>query len=127
MLYLDASAIACDSAGKVALAVEGAWDAMRRRTRNLGVVGLVRCAMAAVDVALWDLAAKAANLPLFGTVGVLLSQPLIAFAWDLVWRVATDTATGRRAVQTPQRPGKAAVADPVAVRAFLNVEDYFRR
>lgn len=45
-------------AGRDALAVRGAWDAMWHGTRNAGNPGLVRAAMGAVDVALWDLAAK---------------------------------------------------------------------
>ena len=44
--------------GKAALDVSGCWMAMQRAVRNLGRSGLAACAIAAVDVALWDLKAK---------------------------------------------------------------------
>ena len=63
--YMDAAAVplvrdrlAPVVMGRDALAVEGAWDAMRHHARNIGDTGLVRCAMGAVDVALWDLKGK---------------------------------------------------------------------
>jgi L-alanine-DL-glutamate epimerase-like enolase superfamily enzyme len=48
--------------------VGGAWTAMRQACRNIGLRGLVMQAVSAVDVALWDLAARSAGVPL----GVLL-------------------------------------------------------
>ncbi|RZQ64572.1 enolase C-terminal domain-like protein [Amycolatopsis suaedae] len=44
--------------------VPQSWEAMRGRVRNLGRPGLVSCALAAVDLALWDAAARALDLPL---------------------------------------------------------------
>ena len=40
------------------LAVPQAWQAMQQRIRNLGRPGLVSCAMSAVDIGLWDAAAR---------------------------------------------------------------------
>ena len=57
--------------GRSAADVPGAWAAMVRACRNLGTRGLVMQAISAVDIALWDLAARLAGLPLaalFGTV-----------------------------------------------------------
>jgi L-alanine-DL-glutamate epimerase-like enolase superfamily enzyme len=44
--------------GRDAMAVAGAWDAMVHAIRNLGRPGIASMAIAAVDVALWDLKAR---------------------------------------------------------------------
>jgi L-alanine-DL-glutamate epimerase-like enolase superfamily enzyme len=44
--------------GKDALAVAACWDAMQRRLRTAGRPGLGAMALAAVDIALWDLKAR---------------------------------------------------------------------
>ncbi|MBW3553453.1 MAG: mandelate racemase [Gemmatimonadetes bacterium] len=54
--------------GLDAMAIQGAWDAMLRETRNIGHPGLVKAAIGAVDVALWDLKAKLLDV----SVSVLL-------------------------------------------------------
>jgi L-alanine-DL-glutamate epimerase-like enolase superfamily enzyme len=54
--------------------VEGppsSWRAMVRAVRNLGRPGLVSYAIAAVDIALWDLAAKIAGEPLCRMLGMV--------------------------------------------------------
>lgn len=51
-------------AGRDALDVEGSWSAMVRAVRNAGRPGLVGMAVSAVDIALWDLAARLQDLPL---------------------------------------------------------------
>jgi L-alanine-DL-glutamate epimerase-like enolase superfamily enzyme len=53
-----------------AFAVPAAWSAMYDSTRNLGHEGLTQMAIAAVDIALWDLKAHLLDLPL----SVLLGQ-----------------------------------------------------
>ena len=50
--------------GRDALAPEGANDAMARAVRNAGRPGLVAMAISAVDIALWDLAARLHGTPL---------------------------------------------------------------
>ena len=50
--------------GRDPLAVAGAWAAMQRRFRNTGRPGLGAMAVAAVDIALWDLKARLLELPL---------------------------------------------------------------
>ncbi|GHE75761.1 mandelate racemase [Amycolatopsis deserti] len=44
--------------GQDVLDVPARWSAMQRRIRNLGRPGLVSCALSAVDIALWDAAAR---------------------------------------------------------------------
>jgi len=55
--------------GRDALDVPSAYDAMCRAARNLGRLGIAACAISAVDVALWDLHARLAGLPLAVAVG----------------------------------------------------------
>jgi L-alanine-DL-glutamate epimerase-like enolase superfamily enzyme len=55
---LIATTLAEAVAGRDALDIAGAWQAMRHAVRNLGQVGLAAMAIAAVDAALWDLKGK---------------------------------------------------------------------
>jgi L-alanine-DL-glutamate epimerase-like enolase superfamily enzyme len=55
--------------GRDALAITGNWNAMVRRTRNLGRPGMVSMAISAVDSALWDLKARLLDLPLVRLLG----------------------------------------------------------
>lgn len=55
--------------GADALAPPAAWQAMRTAVRNIGRQGVASAAMAAVDVALWDLAARLAELPVVTLLG----------------------------------------------------------
>jgi L-alanine-DL-glutamate epimerase-like enolase superfamily enzyme len=55
--------------GRPALDVRGAWSAMVAAIRNLGRPGVVSTAIAAVDLALWDLAARLCEVPLVELLG----------------------------------------------------------
>src|SRR5919109_269844 len=55
--------------GHDALAVTAAWAAMRHAIRNLGRPGIASMAIAAVDVALWDLKARLLDVPLVTLLG----------------------------------------------------------
>ncbi len=55
--------------GQDVMDVPGIWSAMVRSIRNLGRPGLSSMAIAAVDIALWDLKAKLLNLPLVKVLG----------------------------------------------------------
>lgn len=55
--------------GADAMAVEANWQAMVRRTRNLGRPGIVSMAISAVDAALWDLKARLLGVPLVTLLG----------------------------------------------------------
>ena len=57
-------------AGRDAMAPQAAWEAMVEQTRNLGRPGITSMAIAAVDVALWDLKARALGLPLCKLLGM---------------------------------------------------------
>ncbi|HWN44166.1 MAG TPA: enolase C-terminal domain-like protein [Thermoanaerobaculia bacterium] len=55
--------------GRDALAVSGSWAAMAHAVRNVGMPGIAASAIAAVDVALWDLKARLLGLPLVRLLG----------------------------------------------------------
>lgn len=55
--------------GRDAVSIEGTWQAMVHAIRNLGRPGIASMAIAAVDVALWDLKAKILDLSLLGLLG----------------------------------------------------------
>jgi len=55
--------------GRDVMAVAACWEAMVRRTRNLGRPGIVSMAISAVDTALWDLKARLLRLPLVDLLG----------------------------------------------------------
>src|SRR6478672_5505477 len=57
--------------GRDATAIPACWDAMLRRTRNLGRPGIVSMAISAVDAALWDLKARLLDLPLVTLLGAV--------------------------------------------------------
>jgi L-alanine-DL-glutamate epimerase-like enolase superfamily enzyme len=57
--------------GRSAFDVDGTWDAMLYSIRNLGRPGLVSSAIAAVDIALWDLKARLLGLPLVTLLGAV--------------------------------------------------------
>jgi L-alanine-DL-glutamate epimerase-like enolase superfamily enzyme len=61
---LIASKLADVVRGRDAMAPQAAWAAMVEQTRNLGRPGITSMAIAAVDVALWDLKARVLGLPL---------------------------------------------------------------
>ena len=55
--------------GRDAMAVAGAWQAMVKTVRNIGRPGIASSAIAAVDVALWDLKARLLGLSLADLLG----------------------------------------------------------
>ncbi len=57
--------------GLDALSPPDAWREMVRAIRNLGRPGICSMAIAAVDVALWDLKARLLDLPLCGLLGAV--------------------------------------------------------
>jgi L-alanine-DL-glutamate epimerase-like enolase superfamily enzyme len=56
--------------GRDAFSPQAAWEVMVEQTRNLGRPGIVSMAIAAVDVALWDLKARVLELPLCKLLGM---------------------------------------------------------
>lgn len=55
--------------GLDAMDTSAAWDAMVRAIRNIGRPGLVSSAIAAVDMALWDLKARLLGVPMVALMG----------------------------------------------------------
>lgn len=55
--------------GQNLLDVSACWSLMQRRIRNLGRPGLVSCSLSAVDIALWDAAARSLGLPVSTLLG----------------------------------------------------------
>ncbi|QGN32865.1 enolase C-terminal domain-like protein [Microlunatus sp. Gsoil 973] len=55
--------------GRCVLSVPENWQAMQQRIRNLGRPGLVSCALSAVDIALWDAAARWLDVPAADLLG----------------------------------------------------------
>ncbi|MGO9495928.1 MAG: enolase C-terminal domain-like protein [Solirubrobacteraceae bacterium] len=67
---LIASKLAGVVHGHDAMAPQAAWAAMVEQTRNLGRPGITSMAIAAVDLAIWDLKARLLGLPLCGLLGM---------------------------------------------------------
>jgi L-alanine-DL-glutamate epimerase-like enolase superfamily enzyme len=67
---LIASKLADVVRGHDAMAPQAAWAAMVEQTRNLGRPGITSMAIAAVDLALWDLKARVVGLPLCKLLGM---------------------------------------------------------
>jgi len=57
--------------GRAALVPRAAWQAMRRATRNEGAGGTAAMAISAVDIALWDLAARLREIPVCALAGAV--------------------------------------------------------
>src|SRR5439155_5806992 len=55
--------------GRDAMAINESWVAMLRAVRNMGRPGIASHAIAAVDIALWDLKAKLLDVPLTTLLG----------------------------------------------------------
>src|SRR3954452_20897234 len=55
--------------GQDPLLIEGLWQRMFARTRQYGRRGLVMQAISGIDIALWDLAGKVANMPVYRLLG----------------------------------------------------------
>jgi L-alanine-DL-glutamate epimerase-like enolase superfamily enzyme len=66
---LVASKLAGVVQGADALSPQASWETMVRETRNLGRPGITSMAIAAVDLALWDLKARLLGLPLCVLLG----------------------------------------------------------
>jgi mandelate racemase len=73
MIEAAAAGVTGDKLAPVAL-----WDKLARRFKLIGVTGIVRMALAAIDVAAWDAVAIAAGLPLARLLGAA-PRPIPAY------------------------------------------------
>ena len=120
---LIAETLADDVLGTDPLAVTATWESLARRVRNLGKPGLCSMAIAAVDTALWDLAARRLDLPLFRLLGgdgrpvpVYGSGGFTSYDEDrLRSQLGSWVADGIRRVK--MKVGREPDADPDRVRA----------
>lgn len=60
--------------GKNPLMIEELWQCMYNNTARYGRRGLVMAAISAVDIALWDILGKAANMPVYQILGAAKSS-----------------------------------------------------
>jgi L-alanine-DL-glutamate epimerase-like enolase superfamily enzyme len=112
--------------GYDAMAPAASWDAMVRAIRNLGRPGIASMAIAAVDVALWDLKARLLNLPLVTLLGpvrervpVYGSGGFTSYSIDqLTSQCAAWTDAGLRQVKI--KVGREPERDAERVRAVRN-------
>lgn len=66
--------------GKDSLAVEGLWKEMYQEALLQGRMGTVMRALSALDIALWDLNARSAKLPLHKYLGAVETETVPAYA-----------------------------------------------
>lgn len=78
--------------GEDATEIERLWHKLARfpALQWVGRAGITQLALAAVDVALWDLKAKASQQPLWGLLGGATSEVLEAYNTDIGWLSIPD-------------------------------------
>jgi L-alanine-DL-glutamate epimerase-like enolase superfamily enzyme len=109
--------------GANVLEVEAAWERLARRGDWVGPGGLLHCAIAPLDIALWDAAGKTLGQPVSRLLGGYRDR-LPAYASDVLWyslspeelstSASRHVAQGFRAVKL--RLGKEAVPEAEAQR-----------
>jgi L-alanine-DL-glutamate epimerase-like enolase superfamily enzyme len=105
-----------------AMDVQGAWEQMVHSIRNLGRPGISSMAIAAVDIALWDLKARLLGLPLVKLLGQVRpgiaaygSGGFTSYSLERLVRQLSDWANaGLRSVK--MKIGRDAAQDRVRVR-----------
>ena len=75
--------------GEESTAIEKLWDMMFRLTKPYGTSGLASCAISAVDLALWDLAGKLRNRPVYELLGGPARDRILTYATgnDTDWQL----------------------------------------
>jgi len=83
--------------GEDARDIAGLGQRLQRRLHNFGRNGAVTFAIAAIDIALWDIAAKAQGKPLHALLGTAARASVPAYASLLRYGVPEDVARNTRA------------------------------
>ena len=75
--------------GESCFAIEKLWDMMFRMSKPYGSMGLTSCAISAVDLALWDLAGKLKDQPVYELIGGPARDRIFAYATgnDTDWQL----------------------------------------
>ncbi|HEX3998536.1 MAG TPA: enolase C-terminal domain-like protein [Pirellulales bacterium] len=130
--------------GQSALAIEGAWATMNHSLRNVGLPGAGSMAVAAVDIALWDLKAKLLGTslvdlfgavrsaaPIYGSGGFTsytlrrLSEQLGGWAAEGIGRVKMKV--GREPEADLRRVGAARDAIGADIKLFVDANGAYSR
>ena len=99
------SGLAAVVVGRDARDTDGAWEAMARAVTNAGRDGVTRMAMAAIDVALWDIKGKAAGKPVHALLGTARRKALPYYASHPLGETLEETAAHARKVRGLGVPG----------------------
>jgi len=91
--------------GEDCLAIEKIWDMMFRVSKSFGTVGIATVAISAVDLALWDLAGKLQQKPVYQLIGGPVRDRIFTYATgnDIDWYIEL----GFRAFKLPCQYGPA--------------------
>ncbi len=107
--------------GKDPLQIEKIWQELYRATYYYGRVGAIPIAISGVEMALWDIAGKAYDIPLYQMLGGCSHERLQAYASLLPYTWAQDLAD---ACKILKKKGYTAIKlhekDPLAVGAARN-------
>ncbi len=90
--------------GADAMSPQAAWEEMVAQTRNLGRPGITSMAIAAVDVALWDLKARLLGLPLCVLLGMAHDRvPVYGSGGFTPYSLRATAAAARAGCRRPSR------------------------
>lgn len=84
--------------GKNPLAIAGLWEEMFRTFYHAGHGGVTISALSGIETALWDIAGKASNLPVYQLLGGLAHDKIRAYASLMHYGKGADVAEACEAV-----------------------------
>jgi len=76
--------------GKNPLDIEQIWTYLYHRTKRFGQKGVIVIAIGAIDIALWDIAGKFYNVPLYQLLGGSLDNKVEAYATGLYFKEGSN-------------------------------------